>query len=45
MKAELNMFAAGYGVDELIVVTLMHDYEARRHSFRLLAKMMEDNRQ
>ena len=38
VRAELRALAAGYGVDELIVVTVCHDPGARLRSYELLAE-------
>ncbi|GAC1528348.1 MAG: LLM class flavin-dependent oxidoreductase [Acidimicrobiales bacterium] len=37
VRAQLEELTAEYGVDEVIVVTIVHDHEARRESYRLLA--------
>ena len=36
--AELEELAADYGTDELLVVTVTYDHEARRRSYELLAE-------
>jgi luciferase family oxidoreductase group 1 len=38
VKAGLEAVAAEYGADEVIVVTITHDHEARRHSYQLIAE-------
>jgi luciferase family oxidoreductase group 1 len=38
VKAELEALAASYGVDEVVVLTITHDYQARKHSYALLAE-------
>ena len=37
VRDELERLAADYGVDELLVVTVTHEHEARRRSYELLA--------
>ncbi|MDX1506492.1 MAG: LLM class flavin-dependent oxidoreductase [Spongiibacter sp.] len=37
---EVNTFIDDYGVDELIVATQMHDHQARRRSYEILAQCM-----
>ena len=37
IRDELEQLAAGYGVDELLIVNVTHDHEARRRSYALLA--------
>jgi len=39
VKARLEALAAGYGVDELVVVTIAHEFKARRRSYELLAEV------
>jgi luciferase family oxidoreductase group 1 len=41
VRAELETLAAEYGADEVIVVTITHDHEARRRSYELLADAFE----
>lgn len=38
VKAELTALAGRYGVDEIVVVTICHDFTARVRSYELLAK-------
>lgn len=38
VRAQLRQLAAGYGVDELLVVAVTHDHAARRRSYELLAE-------
>jgi len=38
VKPRLEALAAGYGVDEVVVLTITHDYEARKRSYALLAE-------
>ncbi|HEY5317017.1 MAG TPA: LLM class flavin-dependent oxidoreductase [Solirubrobacteraceae bacterium] len=38
VRAELESVAAEYGADELMVVTITHDHEARRRSYELIAE-------
>jgi alkanesulfonate monooxygenase SsuD/methylene tetrahydromethanopterin reductase-like flavin-dependent oxidoreductase (luciferase family) len=40
VKAELEKLADTYGVEEVMVVTIVHDHQARRRSYELLAKAM-----
>ncbi|MEC9347862.1 MAG: LLM class flavin-dependent oxidoreductase [Pseudomonadota bacterium] len=37
VRAKLEALAAKYGVDELVVVTISHDFQARKRSYELLA--------
>jgi len=37
VKREIEAVAAAYGADEVLVITVVHDHEARKHSYRLLA--------
>jgi alkanesulfonate monooxygenase SsuD/methylene tetrahydromethanopterin reductase-like flavin-dependent oxidoreductase (luciferase family) len=37
---KLTALAAGYGIDEIAILTTLHDPEARRRSYTLLAKEM-----
>jgi luciferase family oxidoreductase group 1 len=41
VRAALEELAAAYGVDEVVVVTICHDQEARRRSYELLAEAFE----
>ena len=38
VKAGLETLAASYGVDEIVVLTITHDYAARKRSYALLAE-------
>jgi luciferase family oxidoreductase group 1 len=38
VRAKLEKIAAEYGADELFVVTITHDHQARRRSYQLLAE-------
>ncbi|MDQ1397506.1 MAG: hypothetical protein QOG64_2765, partial [Acidimicrobiaceae bacterium] len=38
VRKELEAMAEAYGIDELIVVTIVHDHEARLRSYQLLAE-------
>jgi len=38
VKAGLEALAASYGVDEVVVLTITHDYAARKRSYTLLAE-------
>jgi alkanesulfonate monooxygenase SsuD/methylene tetrahydromethanopterin reductase-like flavin-dependent oxidoreductase (luciferase family) len=38
VKARLEALAAEYGVDELIIVTIAHEFKARLRSYELLAE-------
>jgi luciferase family oxidoreductase group 1 len=40
-RGELEALAAGYGAQELIVVTITHDHARRRRSYELLAEAFE----
>ena len=40
MRAEIEALAQDYGAEEVIVVTITHDHEARRRSYELLAEVM-----
>jgi luciferase family oxidoreductase group 1 len=37
VRADVEATAAAYGADEVIVVTITHDHQARRRSYKLLA--------
>ena len=37
VRAGIEAVADEYGADELIVVTITHDHQARRHSYELIA--------
>jgi luciferase family oxidoreductase group 1 len=41
VRAELELLAAEYGAQELIVVTITHDHAHRRRSYELLAEAFE----
>jgi luciferase family oxidoreductase group 1 len=38
VKPQLEALAASYGVDEVVVLTITHDYRARKQSYALLAE-------
>lgn len=38
VRAELERLAANYGAEELLVVNMLHDHAARRHSYALIAE-------
>lgn len=38
VRAEIEEIAAAYGADEVVVVTITHDHQARRRSYELLAE-------
>ena len=38
VKPRLEALAASYGVDEVVVLTITHDYQARKESYALLAE-------
>ena len=40
-KADIEALAQAYGVDEVVVLTITHDHEARRRSYELLAKAFD----
>jgi alkanesulfonate monooxygenase SsuD/methylene tetrahydromethanopterin reductase-like flavin-dependent oxidoreductase (luciferase family) len=39
VRSELEDVAGKYGAEEVIVVTITYDHEARRHSYELLAEV------
>ena len=41
VRAGLEELAAEYGADEVIVVTITYDHEARRRSYELIAEVMD----
>jgi luciferase family oxidoreductase group 1 len=41
VKPRLEALAASYGVDEVVVLTITHDYAARKRSYALLAEAFE----
>jgi luciferase family oxidoreductase group 1 len=41
VRAQVEQLADDYGADEVIVVTITYDHEARRRSYELLAEMFE----
>jgi luciferase family oxidoreductase group 1 len=41
VRAGIEQLAADYGADEVIVVTITHDHQARRRSYELLAEVMD----
>jgi luciferase family oxidoreductase group 1 len=41
VRAQVEELAATYKADEVIIVTITHDHEARRHSYELLADAFE----
>ena len=40
VRAGIETVAAEYGADEVIVVTITYDHEARKRSYELLAEAM-----
>ena len=38
MKPRLEALAASYGVDEVVVLTITHDFVARKRTYALLAE-------
>jgi hypothetical protein len=38
VKAELTALAQSYGVDEIVVLTICHDFAARKRSYTLIAE-------
>jgi hypothetical protein len=38
---ELSRMASSLKVEEIMVIAVMHDYEARQHSYQLLADAFE----
>jgi luciferase family oxidoreductase group 1 len=41
VRAQLEQLADDYGASEVIIVTITHDHEARRHSYELLANAFD----
>ena len=41
MRAGLEAVAEEYGAEEVLVVTITHDHEARRRSYELIAGAFE----
>jgi len=41
VKPRLEALAESYGVDEIVVLTITHDYQARKRSYALLAEAFE----
>jgi luciferase family oxidoreductase group 1 len=41
VRAQVEELADAYGADEVIVVTIVHDHQARRRSYELLAEAFE----
>jgi luciferase family oxidoreductase group 1 len=41
VRPKLEALAASYGVDEIVVLTITHDYAARKRSYALLAEAFE----
>ena len=41
MRAGLEEVAAEYGADEVLVVTITHDHDARKRSYELIAEAFE----
>jgi alkanesulfonate monooxygenase SsuD/methylene tetrahydromethanopterin reductase-like flavin-dependent oxidoreductase (luciferase family) len=41
MKEQLEEMAAALGVDEFMLVTVVHSHEARKRSYELLAKAFD----
>jgi len=41
VRARLMALAEGYGVDELVVVTITYDFAARKRSYALLAEAFD----
>lgn len=39
VKSQLETFSQSYGVNEVIAVTMTHDFQSRMHSYELLAKL------
>jgi alkanesulfonate monooxygenase SsuD/methylene tetrahydromethanopterin reductase-like flavin-dependent oxidoreductase (luciferase family) len=40
VRAGIEELASSYGAEEVIVVTITHDHQARRRSYELLAEAM-----
>lgn len=43
VREKLQQLADQFGADEIMTVTITHDFEARKHSYRLLADAFEMN--
>jgi alkanesulfonate monooxygenase SsuD/methylene tetrahydromethanopterin reductase-like flavin-dependent oxidoreductase (luciferase family) len=41
VRQGIERVASEYGAEEVIVVTITHDHQARRRSYQLLAEIME----
>jgi alkanesulfonate monooxygenase SsuD/methylene tetrahydromethanopterin reductase-like flavin-dependent oxidoreductase (luciferase family) len=39
VEEQLTRLAEAFGVDEIMAITVVHDHEARKHSYELLARM------
>jgi hypothetical protein len=37
VRAEIEAVAHGYGAEEVMIVTITHDHQARRRSYELIA--------
>lgn len=44
VRRELEELAHGFGVEEVVALTITHDFEARKRSYRLLAEAFELDR-
>lgn len=42
MRERIEAVAAEYGAEEVIVLTITHDHEARRRSYELIADAFRD---
>jgi alkanesulfonate monooxygenase SsuD/methylene tetrahydromethanopterin reductase-like flavin-dependent oxidoreductase (luciferase family) len=43
VRRDIERFCREYGADELIVLTMLHDFDARLRSYELLAETMGIN--
>jgi alkanesulfonate monooxygenase SsuD/methylene tetrahydromethanopterin reductase-like flavin-dependent oxidoreductase (luciferase family) len=41
VRAEIEAVAVEYGAEEVIVVTITHDHQARRRSYELIAEAFD----
>ena len=41
VRAGIEQVAQAYGAEEVIVVTITHDHQARRRSYELIAEVMD----
>jgi len=41
VRAGLEAIASEYGAEEVMIVTITHSHEARKHSYKLVAEAFE----